>query len=277
MLIGIFLFILGLIIGSFINALEYRIEEGKTIGGRSFCPKCKHPLEILDLVPVVSWIALKGKCRYCDKPISFQYPLIELLTGFSFLLLGIKSGYVYQFNAFINNIQPINGKEVALMMISLILLFFIAFCLLLVALYDAKTTYVLSTYAYAGTVAAVLYHLINIGQLTFSALTPYVLSAIIPAAIFYLIYLISKGRWIGLGDAEIALMIGMLLGSPSIIVAYYFAFITGAIYGLLKIWRNKAKLKSEVPLGPFLIAGSFFAFLFGEQIFSIYVRIFLGG
>ncbi len=85
-LIYIFIFLLGLIIGSFINCLIYRMHEGKTIGGRSFCPKCKHQIAWYDNIPVLSWILLKAKCRHCKQKISWQYPVVEFIVGMLFVV-----------------------------------------------------------------------------------------------------------------------------------------------------------------------------------------------
>lgn len=108
-------------------------------------------------------------------------------------------------------------------------------------------------------------------------LSPYVLTSLGAMTPFAILYLISKGVWMGAGDIEVAAMLGLLLGWPHALVALYFAFFVGSIWGLAKVYLLKnAKLKSEMPFAPFLIAGILFAFLFSEQLISIYVKIFLG-
>jgi len=267
------IFVFGLAIGSFINALAFRIENKMSISrGRSICPECKHQLAWHDNVPVVSYILLRGKCRYCQKPISAQYPIVEILTAFTFVAMSWKVGL-----GTITNYQlPITKVT------ELIAILFVTFCLILVALYDQRTTYVLSGYVYAGIVATLVYLLATytgsweVGKVGLYIL-PNLVAAMVAMLPFALLYLVSKGAWMGAGDIEIAALLGFLLGWPNMFVALYFAFIAGSIWGLAKIYIFKnAGLKSEMPFAPFLIAGTVFAFIFSEQLINLYVKILLG-
>ena len=267
MFVGFFIFVSGLIIGSFINALQYRIQIERKNTGRSFCPKCKHQLVWYDLVPVFSWVLLGGKCRYCHKKISIQYPVIELITGFLFVAFGMVSGLNQKINEAIFGFQSTSGSLLLRYVILLLLLIVIVAVFVLLALHDAKTSYILSFYVYAGVFITLAYHLLGYTgkwQIVeiFHYLTPYILSGIIPALFFLSIYILSKGKWMGAGDAELALLIGFFLGYPLTPVAFYFAFIVGSIYGVIKIMMKKSQMKSALPFGPFLIGGCFFAFLF---------------
>jgi prepilin signal peptidase PulO-like enzyme (type II secretory pathway) len=277
MFLLIILFLIGNCIGSFINALQYRIQIGKKNTGRSFCPKCKHQLAWYDLIPILSWILLLGKCRYCKKPISIQYPLIELSVGLIFVGVGLKSGFIQMANGYVLGINNFSFIS----FVSFLLLAAISTCLILTALHDAKTKYVLSPIVYTTAFLVFCWLVVNyLGSWTIAGLGNYLLSNISAmiffGLIFFLIYFVSRGKWMGAGDIEIATMIGLFLGWPNSLVAFYFAFIIGAVFGLAKILAKKARMKSEIPFGPFLIAGTFFAFLFGEQMFPVYVRIFLG-
>jgi len=230
MMIGFFLFLLGLIVGSFINALQYRIQIGQKNTGRSYCPKCKHTLAWYDLVPVLSWFMLLGKCRYCQKKISAQYPVIEIVTALIFVGFGIASGLGPKINDVLFGFQSISNNLFVKYIVLLALLLIIAAIFVLLALHDAKTSYILSYYAYAGIILALVYHLIEYAgrwQLIdlFNYLYPYILSGVIPALFFISLYLVSKGRWMGAGDAELALFIGIFLGSALTPVAFYFAFL----------------------------------------------------
>lgn len=278
MIIGIFIFIIGLIFGSFLNALEYRITEEKSMGGRSFCPNCKHQLNFLDLIPVVSWLMLFGKCRYCNKKISFQYPLLEVLTAFSFILAGIQTDLIKSLNDYL---VTLTIDVSYLQIIEFVLLSIIYFLFILIALHDAKTKYVLSLYTYAALIFAFVYQMVTYTGnwdivILWEYLLPIFIAALIPASFFFALSFGSKGKWMGAGDAEIALSIGALLGITLILPAYYFAFIVGAAWSLVLIANKKAKMKSEVPLGPFLISGAFFAIIFGQQIIDWYAKIILG-
>lgn len=261
-------FLLGIVIGSFINALQYRIQNEMSISkGRSICPHCKKQLAWHDNIPVFSFLFLRGKCRQCKKPISWQYPVVELLTGFAFVAVAL----------------PIISYQLSVINVaSLLCLFFITFCLILIGLHDQKTTYVLSGYVYAAIVATLIYLLVTYtgfwgAKELFSYFKPNVLSSLVAMLPFALLFLISKGTWMGAGDIEIAALLGFLLGWPNFMVALYFAFLVGAIWGLVKVYFFKnANMKSEMPFAPFLIAGIFFALLFADKIISIYVNMVLG-
>ncbi|MDD5693272.1 MAG: prepilin peptidase [Patescibacteria group bacterium] len=280
LLILLSLFVFGLCLGSFINAQQYRIEVGKKNTGRSFCPKCKQKLVWYDLIPVFSWVFLHGKCRYCRKPISWHYPLVELLTGFIFVGVGLKSGFIVKIADYFAYNTTTN-RGLIILLVSFICLLLISVCFILIALHDAKTGYVLSAIVYLTIILSLVYLIVSYsGNLNINSLwlyfKPYLLSTIIAGGMFYLIYFISKGKWMGAGDIEIAVMMGIFLGWPNVSISLYFAFITGAIYGSIKVLDHKAGLKSAIPFGPFLIAGIFFSYFFGVQVFSTYARIFLG-
>jgi prepilin signal peptidase PulO-like enzyme (type II secretory pathway) len=281
MIIAFILFLFGLIIGSFINALQYRIQEDKTMRGRSFCPDCKHQLRWYDLFPLFSWFFLSGKCRYCKKPISFQYPLIELTTGILFSGVGIISGLSPKINEYLFSFTDVGATEITITAVRLVLLLFIVLCSVLVALHDAKTFYVLSRYVYIAIIASIVFNIFSYNGVwspdSFgNYFLPFFTSALIAAMFFFSLYFFSKGTWMGAGDAEIALLIGIFLGWPKTLIAFYFAFISGSIWGITKVYgfRN-AKMKSEMPFGPFLLAGMFFSYIFGEQLFQLYVKIFI--
>jgi prepilin signal peptidase PulO-like enzyme (type II secretory pathway) len=266
------LFVLGLIIGSFINAFEYRIDKDVSIAkGRSICPRCKKQIAWYDNIPVISFLLLSGKCRQCHKKISLQYPVIELLTGFAFALVAseLKASFL------------VNGVAV-LSVIALLSILFAAACLILVAVHDAKTSYIMSSVVYAGIAAMFIYYVATYtGARNLVAFwdqyTVLVIATAIPAIIFAALHFFSKGKWMGAGDIELAVLVGLFAGWPGIMPAYYFAFIVGAIWGLIQVYYAKrAGLKSEMPLGPFLVFGAFFGFVFGEQLVGLYARIFLG-
>lgn len=283
MITGGFVFIFGLIFGSFLNAWEYRIESKMSLGGRSTCPKCKKKIAWHDNIPLVSWIILRGKCRHCRKPISKQYPAVELITAVIFVLLWFYSGPGIALSTWLDGIYnpsvagQVSNQFPIIELISFLLLTAYFFLLVLVALYDAKTKYVLSKYAYIAAGLGLTYTLLQLDTMpTLVAIYPYFLAILIPTGLFWGMAHFSKERFMGKGDAEIALAIGCTLGWPQIIPAYYLAFIVGAAYGISVLARRKGNLKSEVPFGPFLIAGALFGFVYGAQIFDWYTRIVFG-
>jgi leader peptidase (prepilin peptidase)/N-methyltransferase len=281
MFLALFIFIFGLCVGSFINAFQYRADKEITLNGRSFCPKCKHQLSWYDLIPVFSWIFLVGKCRYCHEKISVQYPLIELLTGTLFVAVGIKSGLILQLSDSLFALPvKIGFPDLTAPVLMLLMLCMIVAVLVIIGLHDAKTGYVLSAVVYAGILLATLYLLLSYDAewtLTniYYYLLPYTLSGVVLAGLFFSITFFSKEKWMGAGDAEVALLMGVLLGWPKTIVAFYIALLLGILTAVLMMIRKKASMKSEIPFGPFLVTGTILAYLFAEVFLDIYDKIFI--
>jgi leader peptidase (prepilin peptidase) / N-methyltransferase len=279
-IVAFFVCVAGLAFGSFINALEYRIEIKESINGRSFCPHCKHQLAWYDLFPLLSFLLLRGKCRYCGKKVSFQYPIVELLTGFAFLGVSLSVIPGLSRNLF-TRIPAVAGMTI-MPTVSLLLLLFITFVAVLVGLHDYKTTYILSGWVYAGILSALIKLFLGYSgafawQPIINYVLPFVLSVFVPGLLFYSLYFFSKGRWMGEGEYELAILIGLTLGFPLVLPAYYFAFIVGSIVGLILVYVSKKKqMNSEIPFGPYLMAGLIFALIFGQQIVSLYAKLFLG-
>ncbi len=241
------IFLFGLIVGSFLNCIIYRLEVGKSfLGGHSFCPYCKHELVWHDLIPVFSFLMLKGKCRYCQKPISIQYPLIELTTAILFVLV---------FNS-----QNLLNTGYLLLTTSFLIIIFV---------YDLKHYIIPDKVIFPAILTSFLFLFT-----TNSLLLNTILSAFGASFFFLLIYLISQGQWMGFGDVKLSFLMGLHLGFPNILVALFSAFFTGAIIGLILIAQNKKTLKSMVPFGPFLVFGTFLAMFYGELIINWYCNLF---
>ena len=249
LIIYIFTFILGACIGSFLNCTVYRLEHKKSLKGRSFCPNCKHVLSWQDLFPVFSFLFLGGKCRYCHKKISIQYPLVELATGILFILV-------------------INPHNIIYSIFYLVITCF----LVIIFIYDLKHYIIPDKILFPAIITALIYILIppyNIHNLIS------IFWAVIVAAGFFLaIFLISKGKWMGFGDVKLAVLMGLMLGLLNVLVALFLAFFFGAIIGVILMILEKKKLKSEISFGPFLIAGTFMAMLWGTQIIHCYLNFF---
>ena len=237
-------FLFGLAVGSFLNCIIYRLEKKQSfLKGRSFCPHCKHTLAWQDLIPVVSFLILKGKCRYCHKKISWQYPLVELATGIIFLLI-----FYFQ--------QPI-------------FYFFITPFLLIIFVYDLKHFIIPDKVIYPAIAISLIYNLLDWSRFGIDVF----LAAFGAAGFFLVIVLLSKGKWMGVGDIKLAFLMGLILGSPNILVALFFAFLAGAIMGIGLIALSRKSLKSEVPFGPFLVGGTFLAMFCGQSIVEWYLSL----
>ncbi len=290
-------FVFGLIVGSFLNCVIYRLaltpklktsgsdglaltpkfgSDGLKIGsrsarsflkGRSFCPHCKHTLRCRDLIPIFSFLILKGKCRYCQQKISFQYPIVELATGLLFVL--IVNYRLFPKIEMLSNLTIVELFDVCF-------LFFVFCSLIVIFVYDLKHFIIPDKVIFSAIIIALIYNLFQLFT------THYPLSTVLNnlyaafgAAIFFLaIVLVSRGKWMGLGDVKLAFFMGLLLGFPNILVALFLAFLIGAIIGVGLILAKRKHLKSELPFGPFLVTGTFIALFWGQAIAYWYLNLF---
>jgi len=249
------IFLFGLIVGSFLNCVIFRLERGKSfLKGRSYCPHCKHKLAWYDLIPVLSFVTLRRRCRYCKKLISWQYPIVELATGILFVLV-------------INT--QLSAINYQLSIISSIYYLLIVSFLIIIFIYDFKHFIILDKVLFPIIAISFLYLIAN-NQLS---IINYSFSAFGASGFFLLIYLFSRGKYLGFGDVKLAILLGLLLGWPRIILALFLSFLIGGIIGLGLIVLSKKKLKSEVPFAPFLIFGTLVALFWGEQIISWYLSL----
>lgn len=254
----IIIFILGLCIGSFLNVVILRLEKKETfLRGKSYCPQCKHFLGIKDLIPLLSFIFQKGRCRYCQRKISWQYPLVEFLTGFLFCLFFVKYFFF--------------EKELVSFFVFFIRdLVFICF-LIIIFVYDLKYLLVSDKVVFFG-----------IGLALFSSLVfkePFFLEALLASlclgGFFFFQYFFSKGKWLGPGDIGIGILIGFILGLSKMILAVFLAYIFGAVVGLFLVFKKKKSWKGEVAFGSFLCGATIIAMLFGDQIIDWYLETIL--
>jgi len=241
-------FFLGLVFGSFLNCLVYRLHIHKTLLGRSFCPKCKKKIKWYDNIPVISFIFLKARCRSCHKKISWQYPIVELIMGLLFVFsLWLRIGELS----------------------SLIILrdWIVFFTLFFIFLYDLKYSEIEDIVLLPATVLILILSLL-LGQSFLSM----IFSALLGVVFFGIQYLITKGKGIGLGDLRIGFFMGIVCGNwQYLLVAIFFAYIIGALISLILILKRKKGMKSAIPLGPFLAIGTFIAFLLGDKIITLYL------
>jgi len=259
-MIKFFIFLFGLIVGSFLNCIVYRLKTGENfLKGRSFCPNCKHVLNFWDLIPVLSFIILKGRCRYFQKPISWQYPLVELATGILFVFAAQLT---------------INNQQLTAFNFFNFCYLLIVFCFLIVIfVFDLKHYLILDKVIYPAIIIALIFNFQFLISKQFLIFKYSILSAFGAATFFLLIVLVSRGKWMGVGDIKLAFLMGLFLGWPEILVALFLAFSIGAIVGLILIFLKKKTLKSEIPFGPFLVTGTFLALFFGQKIIDFYLNL----
>lgn len=245
-------FLFGLAIGSFLNVLIDRLPRGENvITGRSVCDHCKKPLRWFELIPLLSFFLQRGQCRRCHKKLSWQYPVVELVTGLGFLV-------IFQGQAF----EAHQG-------LALWGAWFIFSSLLVIFMADLKYQIIPDSMVILGIIGV-----LSLGQ-AFEALQGPALwlSAIGAGGFFILLWFITKGKGMGLGDAKFAFLMGLILGYPNIIVACYLAFLTGALYGVILILLRKKKLRAHIPFGPFLVLGTVIALVWGIPLIEWWTNI----
>ena len=245
----IFLFFVGLCVGSFVNVLADRLPMGEDVlVSRSHCDYCKKILSWYELIPVLSYILLQRRCRHCHKVLSFQYPFIELITGIGFVAIALMFGMY-------------TGLFVALSVV------FAMSLVILVA--DFK-------YFIIPDVTLLVMGLVGLFALTtlpFQDVKIHLLSAVLSFVGFLFLYLFTKRKGMGFGDVKLAGVMGLLLGFPNIIIALYTAFLTGAMVGVILMIVGKAKMKTKVPFGPFLIIGMVVSFVYGLPIYNWWMKL----
>ncbi len=306
------IFFIGLAVGSFLNVVICRLQTQEGIvAKRSHCPKCGQVLRWYDLVPIASFFILRRRCRDCGKPISWQYPLVEIATGILFVLAAHK---IFNFKFFPTSSRILDGFAIGTIFnqflnfrisqfLSLIFWLFIISCLIVIFVYDLRYYIIPDKIIYPAIIVAVLFRVfgvLNFGhwnlfgiwdlparqasQLAgvagggFEIWRPlffYLLAGIGATAFFLALVLITRGRGMGVGDVKLAFLMGLLLGWPNILIALLLAFSGGALIGLGLIAAKQKTLKSQIPFGPFLISGTLAAFFFGSAIISWYFSFFL--
>ncbi len=270
-LLGTSLFVFGLMVGSFLNVVGLRYQK-QSLGGRSFCPHCKKKLNWFELIPLLSFVIQLGKCRGCRKKISWQYPIVELITGFIFLL----PLYFYNYYYF-----PPHAYREWLALIWLL----IALAMLVLSVIDWRQMIIPDGINIF--LAVMGFVLMFLGSTSFLRnysewLAPsrveglagifinHFLAGFIGTAFLGIIVLLTWGRAMGMGDVKLAGAMGLILGWPDITLALCLSFLVGGVWASILLLLRKKKLKTMVPFGPFLVTGFWLEIFFGHQILNWY-------
>jgi leader peptidase (prepilin peptidase) / N-methyltransferase len=269
--------ILGLALGSFVNALVWRLRQQETAKdkkatdkysitkGRSQCTRCGHKLSAGDMIPVASWLLLRGRCRYCEEPISWQYPLVELATATLFVL-----SYVYwpAFQGPTLETADVIGFGVWLVLLT---------GLIALVVYDLRwmllPNRIIFPLIYWIVLGVILQSIVaqDIGTITSAAL-----GAAVGGGLFYGIFQLSGGRWIGGGDVKLGFLLGAAVGGPWLaLLMLFLASLLGSVVSLPLLVFGKAKRSTRIPFGPFLVAAAIVSLLFGQDIINWYMNLYI--
>ena len=280
-MIPVILFVFGIVIGSFLNVVSLRYDgdhfvlDPTVIGGRSHCPSCGRTLRWFELVPVASFFAQRGRCRTCGVRLSFQYPLVELISGFIFVLvpwrlaamgvagvlLPVLSGlWVFAFLSLL--VMAIIDIRLGIIPDELNVAIFVAGAAIGIVL-------ALLPAADPGSFLGPLGNFFGVGN----AWAGRVVAAAAAFLFFELLVLATRGRGIGMGDVKLSLALGLLFGWPDTAVVAGFAFVCGALLGIFLIARKRKTMGGTLPFGPFLAFSAFFIFLFGGFLAQGYLRL----
>jgi len=254
-MLPLFIFILGVCIGSFLNVAIFRVHEGRSvINGRSKCKTCEEPISAYDLIPVLSYFILRGRCRKCKNVISWQYPLVEFVTGILFLLFYFK----------------FNDSSIEGMYTFVRDWIFIAF-LIVIFVYDLKHMYILDRFTIPAMIVAIIFNL-WLGTVPAMSL---ITGAVVLGGFFYLQFVISNGAWVGGGDIRMGALMGLMLGLNQGLVALFLAYLLGAIIGIMLLLTKRVGRKTPIAFGTFMAIGTAVILFFGDAPLQWYLGLFV--
>lgn len=244
---GIVTFIFGTIIGSFLNVCIYRVPRGESIVyPPSHCTNCNNSIKWYDLIPIISYIFLRGKCRYCNKHIPIRYPIVELVTGLLYVMIYIKFGFGIEF-----------AKYIVFTSIMIV-----------IGMIDLDTTDVYFKISVIGVFLAVIF--LAVYHYNGLSIINYIYGGALGGGLLAFIIVVTKGG-MGWGDMEICLICGLFLGFKLTFVMLFFSFIIGALIGVLLILSKKKSAKDYIPFGPFVAIAAIFTMLCGQNILNLYL------
>ena len=260
----LFLGLLGLVIGSFLNVVVYRVPAGISLMRESRCPSCDAPVRPWQNVPVVSWLVLRGRCASCGAPISPRYPLVELATGLAFA--GV--GWLF----LIDGDLPIAARIAVTLVYLYLAAVSIALTLIDIDTHRLPNSIVLPGYV----VVAVLFTLACVLGAEWSALLRAAIGGVALYA-FYLLLRLVRPAGMGGGDVKLAGVLGACmagLGWGAFAVGAFAAFLIGGVFGLALIAARRAGRKTAIPFGPFMLAGAWVGIIAGQAIADWYLGLF---
>lgn len=275
-LLVVFVFWFGAIIGSFLNVLIWRLPLGSSPAkGRSACPHCHHTLGFWDLVPILSFLVLGGRCRYCKAKISYQYPVVELLTGLLFVATWWR---VFGEFSYTNGDAYLFFGSI-LELISFLKILFVISLAIVVAVIDFKYMLILDRVVVPATIVLLVSNVfLDVVGSSVWSLHSYtvggVFAGVLVALFFGVQWVLSKGQWIGLGDVKFAIPFGLALGWPGALFGLVMSYWLGALVAIPLLLAGRGG-KMKLPFGVFLAAALIVCILFETSILSFVKGFFL--
>lgn len=261
----VFAGLLGLAIGSFLNVVVYRVPAGRSLTPDSACPKCGTAIRKRDNIPVLSWMMLRGKCRGCAQPISARYPLVEAGTALAFILVTARFG-----PALVDATTTQDAVAGAIELVAFLVLTGVSIAL---ALIDLDTKRLPNVIVVPSLLAGIL--LLGVAALVRGDLTALAGAAIGGAGLFvlYLALAVFSRGGMGMGDVKLAAVLGLYLGFlgwGNLLVGAFAAFVFGGVFGLALMLIRRAGRKSQIPFGPWMIAGAWLGVFAGGFLADLY-------
>jgi len=241
----ILIIIIGLVAGSFLNVAIYRLANNLPLWQRSICPHCRQKLLNRDLIPILSFFILRGKCRFCKNFIDWQYPLVEIITPVLFLLAYLNYGVI-------------NWELISDLLYISLAIFFLVF--------DFKYLSIPDVAIWPALVIALIFNYF-FGFYWLGLVSGMLLGG----GFFYLQHLISGGKWIGFGDVKLGLLLGAMLGLGDLILTILTAYIIGGFIAGILLLTGKKKFGDLLPMGSFLAGAAIIVILWGDLILNILV------
>lgn len=239
-------------VGSFLNVVILRLDDLKTvIALPSHCPRCRKNLKLYELIPLLSYLVLFGRCRGCKEKISVQYPLVEAGAALIFVLLFWKFGFSLPFYLFV----------------------FLSCILIVIFVYDLIHSLIADWLVWLAIGVWLVYLIVNyLLNLQLSTLGFSLLGGLALGGFLGFLVLASKEQWMGSGDIKLGFLLGALVGWPQVLVLTFLAFILGSVVGLGLIFSRKKKMKDQVPFAPFLITALWITLFWGKDLISWYIN-----
>ncbi len=264
------LFVIGAILGSFLNVVIYRTLDDDPVkrheswmSGWSRCDSCHHRIAWYDNIPLVSYVVLQAKCRNCHKPIGAAHPMVELLTG-SLLVWWYWGGSLFFqiTKAPFHTLQPLFWLSVGVL-------------LLVIALADLRYWIIPDWAVVMLTGLTVLYRvvLVGAGVMQYPDLVATLIASVLATAGLGVLWLATKRQGIGLGDVKLMFPLGLLVGWPNVLVTLFLGFVLGAVVGIALVLRKTKNIHQAIPFGPFLVLASCVSLVWGDRIVSWYLQL----